>query len=382
MFQKDTARELLLALLRIPSVNGIDNEMAIAKYIVAYFKENGIDSELQWVDEGRYNVLATIEGKNSQTHMVWNGHMDTVPFGNLDEWHTSPIEPVVVNDEVTARGCCDMKSGLAAMIHVICEMHHAGIKPEQTIKFIATCDEENGGRGAEEAVKSGFLGAPSAIFISEPTDCHLGVSQKGCLWLSVDVEGITSHGAYPEAGVNAVTIGAQLVDKLIREVQEPHVLLGKSTVTITKMNAGIANNMVPDQCHMMLDIRLTPFYSKDMIISAIERFSEQLCTIYNKPIQIRCSVINERMPIDNVLNWNGYEALLKIQEHLALPLAPIGVRFFTDASVFLKQMDHSTPVILMGPGNPKMAHQPNETLSLKKYDQAIEFYKTIYSGRP
>ena len=377
MLQKNSALDLLVALLKIPSVNGIENEENIARYIDAYLKEEGIHSELQEVSEGRYNVIATVEGKNTGSHMVWNGHMDTVPFGNLEEWHTSPIEPLVEKDVVVARGSCDMKSGLAAMIHVLCEMHKADIKPEQTIKFIATCDEENGGMGAEEVMRFDHLGQPSAIFISEPTDCHLGISQKGCLWLAVEVEGITSHGAYPEAGANAVTIGNQLVDKLIREVEAPHKLLGKSTVTITKMKAGIANNMVPDQCQMTLDIRLTPTYSKEDILKTIDGFSKHLSTLYNKPIHIKYKIINERMPIDNALSWKGYENLLAIQERLYLPLDPVGVRFFTDASIFLKKAQ-SIPVVLMGPGNPKMAHQPNETLSLKAFYNAIDFYEAIY----
>jgi succinyl-diaminopimelate desuccinylase len=83
------------------------------------------------------------------------------------------------------------------------------------------------------------------------------------------------------------------------------------------------------------------------------------------------------MPIENALSWKGYENLLAIQERLYLPLDPVGVRFFTDASIFLKKTQN-IPVVLMGPGNPKMAHQPNETLSLKAFYSAIDFYEAIY----
>ena len=162
-------------------MNGADNEGAVAEFIANYLKEKHIDAFVQQIDETHANIIAKLEGKSSET-VVWNGHLDTVPYGNTEEWNTDPSIPVERNGRIYARGASDMKSGLAAMVYLLGEIGESGEKPEQTILFLGTCDEEKSGLGAEKILEEIDLSSGSLLLIGEPTGCKLGVAQKGCIW--------------------------------------------------------------------------------------------------------------------------------------------------------------------------------------------------------
>ena len=77
------ALELLKRLLEIPSVNSRDQEGAVAEFLAGYFSDHGIQASVQKIDETHANVIAFVPGKNRERTMIWNGHLDTVPYGSL-----------------------------------------------------------------------------------------------------------------------------------------------------------------------------------------------------------------------------------------------------------------------------------------------------------
>lgn len=200
----DGAVELLKELLTIRSVNGRDDEGAVAEYLCKYFEQSGISAHIQRIDATHANVLAELEGESDDAPIFWNGHLDTVPYGDTGEWKTDPAVPVERDGFLYGRGASDMKSGLAAMVYALCEYKKSGRPVPHTIHFLGTCDEEKGGIGAREILKEVPETSIGTLLIGEPTGCRLGVAQKGCLWLEIEAHGKTSHGAYPQEGCNAV----------------------------------------------------------------------------------------------------------------------------------------------------------------------------------
>lgn len=53
---------LLKEILAIPSVNGADNEGAVAEFIANYLKEKHIDAFVQQIDETHANIIAKLRG--------------------------------------------------------------------------------------------------------------------------------------------------------------------------------------------------------------------------------------------------------------------------------------------------------------------------------
>lgn len=369
---------LLKEILAIPSVNGADNEGAVAEFIANYLKEKHIDVFVQQIDETHANIIAKLEGKSSET-VVWNGHLDTVPYGNTEEWNTDPSIPVEKNGRIYARGASDMKSGLAAMVYLLGEIGESGEKPEQTILFLGTCDEEKSGLGAEKILEEIDLSSGSLLLIGEPTGCKLGVAQKGCIWAQLNISGKTSHGAYPEEGYNAVEYGMKIVHRIKKWVTEyEHRLLGTATAQVTMIQGGIAPNMTPDFAEILLDIRIVPGISAEDVEKKIKKICREEVEETNGEVKFEVRIKNARRAIEiaEEERWlKEFKAYLKQND---AETEEIGINYFTDASILTKK-ESEIPVLLFGPGEPRLAHKPNEFVELEKYEKYIEILGEIFS---
>ena len=372
---KKDAVDLLKQVLEIPSVNSKDEEGAVAEFLANYFVEHGIEASVQRIDDTHANVIAFVPGKDPSRTVIWNGHLDTVPYGNPDEWNTDPAKAVEMDGKLFARGTSDMKSGLVAMAYALC---HLDEKPACNIQFLGTCDEEKNGLGAEMVLKEGKMAEAEWMLVGEPTGMKLGVAQKGCLWLEICINGKTSHGAYPKEGANAVMCAVRIANEVQEYVQQfRHELLGTSTAQITMIQGGVANNMTPDQCRIVMDIRMVPGLTTEKVIrraeealscekSADPRFSGVFTPLNNR----RAIEIADTHPMTS--------GLRKILQEQGYSGEKLGINFFTDASVL--DREDQKRILLFGPGEPFMAHKPNEYVEIAKFEDAItvlqEFAKT------
>lgn len=369
---------LLKEILAIPSVNGADNEGAVAEFIANYLKEKHIDVFVQQIDETHANIIAKLEGKSSET-VVWNGHLDTVPYGNTEEWNTDPSIPVEKNGRIYARGASDMKSGLAAMVYLLGEIGESGEKPEQTILFLGTCDEEKSGLGAEKILEEIDLSSGSLLLIGEPTGCKLGVAQKGCIWAQLNISGKTSHGAYPEEGYNAVEYGMKIVRRIKKWVTEyEHQLLGTATAQVTMIQGGIAPNMTPDFAEILLDIRIVPGISAEDVEKKIKKICREEVEETNGEVKFEVRIKNARRAIEITEEERWLKEFKAYFKQNGAETEEIGINYFTDASILTKK-ESEIPVLLFGPGEPRLAHKPNEFVELEKYEKYIEILGEIFS---
>lgn len=368
---------ILKKILSISSVNGEDNECVIAEFIYQYLKEKHVQVSIQHIDNRHANVLAIVPGKKNQI-VIWNGHLDTVPYGEIEEWETDPKVPKEKAGKIYARGASDMKSGLAAMVYLLGEIGISGEKPEYTIYFWGTCDEEKGGIGAQKILEQNDMPKAELLLIGEPTGCRLGVAQKGCLWTEISVQGITSHGAYPWEGCNAIEYGTE-VFLLLKEWIEnfEHEILGNATIQITMITGGIAPNMTPDYAKLLLDIRTVPGLDTQMILKKIEKIGEALYVESGRKVGFDVQVLNERRAIEMKEGDEWLTYFKKCLEQNGERPEEIGINYFTDASILTEKYEE-IPVLLFGPGEPHMAHKPNEYVEIEKYNEYIGLLCRIF----
>ncbi len=332
-------------------------------------------------------MLAVLEGEDKAGDFVWNGHLDTVPYGKTEEWASDPAIPCERDGFLYARGASDMKGGLAAMAYALCAYKRSGKRVPVTIRFIGTCDEEKGGLGAEAVLKEQLLGRPRGLLIGEPTGGLAGVAQKGCLWLEIRAKGRTSHGAYPKEGCNAVEQGAALAGRIGDYVRGyAHPVLGASTAQITRISGGIAPNMTPDACTILMDIRMVPGLTADMVLLKAGELLEEQNRLRKQAADGSCgpaaefkaefSVLNSRRAVEIAPDHRMAVCLLESLAARGMDTGLTGISYFTDASVLARD-DLELPVLLFGPGEPDMAHKPNERLSLDRYRQSIRIYMDL-----
>lgn len=375
MEMEKEAIEFLKEVLEIQSVNGIDDERNIAYFIQDYFMTCGVDSYVQEIDNMHANVVAKVEGETDEW-IVWNGHMDTVPYGDITKWDTNPSHAIEKEGNIYARGASDMKSGLAGMIYVLGQLKKNNKKPQKNILFIGTCDEEKNGLGATYYMEHENLRDIKGMLIGEPTSLALGIAQKGCLWIEYSIRGVTSHGAYPQEGYNAIEYGIKIIEELRKEiVNHRHQLLGVSTLQLTKIEGGIANNMTPDKAKIAVDIRLTPDITIEKVIELNNQICEKIISNTGGKIQIKNTVLNARDAIEiepNHMLTEGVKASLAKNK---VEMRHVGINYFTDASILA--VNDKIPVLLFGPGNPNMAHKPNEMIEVECFVKYIKCLENI-----
>lgn len=366
--KKMEALELLKRILDIPSVNGKDREQEVAVWLADYLNAKGMEARVQPIDETHGNLVAVLKGKSEET-IVFNGHLDTVPYGDMAEWDTDPGVCAERDGKLYGRGASDMKSGLAAMAFVLGEMAEKEIVPEKTIVFAGTCDEEKGGLGARALLKEYSDLKPELLLIGEPTACNAGVAQKGCIWLELSVSGRTSHGAEPWQGINALEQGFQVLMELKEALQkEEHPVLGRSTLQVTIGEGGIAPNMTPDRARFLADIRIVPPLTKEEVLKRLDEITKRRCEACGSGLSFRSQITNYRMPVEIEEN-NSW--LLELEGLIGDGAERIGINYFTDASILLTAWPNS-PALLFGPGEPPMCHKPNEYVEISKYYQAVQ----------
>ncbi len=344
----------------------------MAEYLCKYFEQSGISAHIQRIDATHANVLAELEGESDGAPIFWNGHLDTVPYGDIGEWKTDPAVPVERDGFLYGRGASDMKSGLAAMVYALCEYKKSGRPVPRTIRFLGTCDEEKGGIGAREILKEVPETSIGTLLIGEPTGCRLRLAQKGCLRLEIEAHGKTSHGAYPQEGCNAVEQAMALTGEIETYVRSfTHPVLGASTAQVTQISGGVAPNMTPDTCRILMDIRMTPGLTSQMVVGQAEAFAAARSVTSEEKFRVSCRIVNDRRAIEIGESHPLVKQLSKGLEKKGLPVETTGINFFTDASILVEHKLDAA-VLLFGPGEAGMAHKPNERVEIEKYQKSIQ----------
>lgn len=204
--QTQRAVSLLQQLVRIDTTNPPGNEEEAALFLEAILKKEGIASEIFRSGPKRANILARIEGKKKGGPVVLLSHTDVVA-AKEEEWEVDPFGGIVKDGYIYGRGVVDMKSQVICQLLAFINLKHEGIVPERDIIFLATADEEVGGRfGAEDVVGKvpELRGAAFVLseggFITEGQEVlhgQISVAEKALAQFSIHAEGLGGHGSMP-----------------------------------------------------------------------------------------------------------------------------------------------------------------------------------------
>lgn len=134
--------------------------------------------------------------------LILNGHIDVVPVGAEELWHTPPFEPQIRDGRLYGRGAGDMKAGIAAMVTAVRALRSLGLEPAAPLTLQSVVEEECTGNGALACLERGYRA--EAAIIPEPFHETVLRSQVGVLWLSVEVLGRPAHVYEAQRGINAI----------------------------------------------------------------------------------------------------------------------------------------------------------------------------------
>jgi len=190
--QVDRQRIVEIARNLADTVSITGEEEAVAKYLGGEFENLGMKVEYQYVEDGRPNVIGTLQGSGGGATLMFNAHMDH--FDN-------PQETVVEDDRIYGRGLVNMKAAFPCYIEAVAAIQRAGIRLKGDIIIAGVVGEiekaqvgrfqgktyRGAGVGARYLMDHGVMA--DMCIIGEPTGLHLQIGNAGLIWAKVSVDG-------------------------------------------------------------------------------------------------------------------------------------------------------------------------------------------------
>lgn len=384
---REFAVPFLQRLIEVDTCNPPGNEHRLSVLLQDFLRELGVESSITGIEQGRSNLEAVFQGKgkgNGSKKLMFCGHLDTVSPWAAAAGSYPPHGAVIVGGRMYGRGTSDMKSGLAAMLLAAASLHQEGIRLGGDLVFLATAAEEVDSCGARMYADCNSLLELDGLVIGEPTGSRVAVGHKGALWLRITLFGRSAHGSMPQLGLNAVE-GMMEVIALLRshalEWQTHDPVLGTSSLSVNKIEGGVQTNVIPDRCTIEVDIRTVPPLRHASLLGEIEA---RLQHIQHLHPGYRYEV--EQMLDRSVVYTDPSRELIATALEVAASLggtersdeeshAVQGVPYYTDGSVL--HDNGRLPVLIYGPGDPALAHQPDEWVDIEAYLASISFYREL-----
>ena len=228
------------------------------KEIADFFQERF--EKIGWVttpysfDGGKVPCLEVanqpISNDDATFDLLFLGHMDTV-----FKKGTAAARPFSKDDKrAYGPGVCDMKGGLVTMLHVAEILQQAGVADDITIAMAFNSDEEIGSRHSRPWYED-LATKSRCVFVFEPwrSTGERILHRKGGGNFDVICHGKAAHaGAAPEDGANAVI---ELAHQILA-IKELASIDHGTTVNVTVISGGTADNVIPDYAKARVDVRI------------------------------------------------------------------------------------------------------------------------------
>jgi succinyl-diaminopimelate desuccinylase len=371
--------QLTRDLLHYNTINPPGMERDCARHLGNRLEAAGFSVTYHEFAEARTSVIATIGGRQDKPPICFTGHIDIVPLGAA-KWTRDPFAGETDGDQVFGRGSTDMKSGIAASVVAAINLApHLRDKPGVTL--VLTASEEVGCEGAKFLADTKLLDRAGAIVVAEPTANYPYVGHKGLIWVEIESRGKTAHASMPEQGENAIL----KMNKVVSELEhfdwkhhcgtDCHHVMGKPTMNLATIHGGLNTNSVPDSVKMTVDMRTVPGIDHVHLCHSIQTLIGDLGTL-RKIVETPPLYSEPDEWIESV-----FAACTPFADEKPSIAAPQTIMFSTDGADlkrgYVANGCGAVPTIILGPGQPELAHQTDEWCSIRRLDESVEIFERI-----
>ncbi len=339
------AIDLLQQLISIQSFS--KEEDGTANAISQFLSSHNIDFRRKGNNIWAYN-------KNfdpAKPTILLNSHHDTVKPN--PGWTKDPFKPEIQDGKLYGLGSNDAGGCLVSLIATFRYFYDKNDLP-YNIAVAATAEEENSGFNGIESILED-LGNIDLVIVGEPTKMQMAIAEKGLLVLDCVAHGKTGHAAREE-GDNAIYKALKDIE-WFRDYRFEKVsqFLGPVKMTVTVIKAGEQHNVVPNECHFVVDIRLTDQYNHQEVIGIIRQHVQS--EIKPRSTRLKPSFISPEHPI--------------VKAGLEMGLTTYGSPTSSDQSVI------PYTSIKIGPGDSARSHTADEFIYLKETEDGVGKYVEI-----
>jgi succinyl-diaminopimelate desuccinylase len=363
------AVELTKQIVRMNTINPPGDEEACARVLGSLLESAGCEVAYHKLGEKRASLVARIGGSNDKAPLCLTGHIDTVPLGAAP-WSKDPFAGETDDGRLYGRGTSDMKCGVAAFVVATLALA-SKLERSPGLELVITAGEEIGCEGAFDLVRQqGALDRAGAVVVGEPTSNFPYVGHKGAFWLYARTRGATAHGSMPERGDNAVYKAARAISELehFQFDNPPHKLMGQATLNVGTVHGGLNINSVPDEAVIAIDIRSVPTSRHEDIRRALQQR-------LGPEVELETIIDLESVYSEPDDPW--IQRVFDISEpYVGARPEPKVATYFTDAAA-LTPAYGNPPTIVLGPGEPQMAHQTDEYCEIERVKSSVSLYERV-----
>ncbi len=368
--------QLTRDLVQFNTVNPPGAERACAQHAGKMLEDAGFTVAYHEFADARTSVIATIGGAQDKPPICFTGHIDVVPLG-MAKWARDPFAGELDGDRVFGRGTSDMKSGIAAFMLAAIRLAPF-LKNSPGLVIVLTASEEVGCEGAKFLAEKKLLSRAGAIVVAEPTDNYPYVGHKGLCWIEIETVGKTAHGSMPEQGENAIL----KMNKVISALEQfdwkhqcgvdCHPVMGKPTLNVATIHAGLNTNSVPDSAKLTVDLRTVPGIEHPHLCASVQALIGGLGKV--------------RKIVDTPPMYSEADEWIESVYETATPFlngrpTPKTIMFSTDGADlkrgYFDAGNGDIPAVIIGPGEPSIAHQIDEWCSIRRLEQSVGIYEKI-----
>jgi acetylornithine deacetylase len=192
------------------------------------------------------------------------------------------------------------------------------------------------------------------------------------------------HSSLRDRGVSAVEFAAEIVtflNAIQRDLNAaerhdgfefPH-----SSVHAGMIAGGTAHNITAKDCSVLFEVRALPGVAAAAIVDRVRRHCDQVLLPKMRAVAPECDIV-----IDEVLDAPGLDE--RGNAHLARAMMPLcncaragRVSFGTEAGML---QEIGVPTVVCGPGEIRVAHQPDEYVELSQLERCLDFLDAL-AGR-
>ena len=375
--KEEEITNLAQELIKIPS-DETAGEKEVCEYLESYLKSLGMKVRLQEVLPNRPNIIAEVIGDEVGKSIMFNGHVDTVPVGDIKKWSMDPYSAIIKDNKLFGRGSTDMKGAIASMIIAMKFIMNNVEKFNGKIIFTGVMAEETTGLGTQKIVEENIK-ADMAL-VGEPSDEKIYRAHKGTMWFNLSTYGKLEHSSESNSESNNAIINMM---KLIMEINEiskeletiENNLVGHPSINIGLIDGGTKQNMIADSCRISIDRRTLPEEKTDEILDKLRIRLDGLRSLDDRlTFDLEIDTIREAVEVaeSEQIVQEVKNALNKvINKNPTIS----GMKATTDMSILVNQ--GNIPSVIYGPGFIKQAHTVDEFIEVKRLVESSQVYAEI-----
>lgn len=343
-----------LELVDIPSESG--HEAAIREHLLTL-----VPGSLTTEYAGDEAYLLAPERRPHVPLVVLAGHYDTVPAQDN-------LPGRIEDGAVVGLGASDMKGGVAVAVELVHDLARRPPGPFDVALLLFGREELPVDHDPLPALLDGsrLVGEASLAILLEPTDGHVQAGCLGNVMARITFHGRSGHSARPWDADNAIAHAVEGLRPLLSLERREAVVGGLPFVevlSVTRLESGIADNVIPDRATATLNLRYPPDRSPADAEDYLRSLVPDGATLEIASHAAAGKVVTEG-PLVGALVAAGAETVEPKQ-------AWTNVADFTT---------HGIDAVNFGPGHTRYAHRRDERVEIAALVHAYETLERFLTG--